>query len=371
MKLLVVIVSFRVTDLTIDCLRSLSGEIGRVPGARVALCENGTGGDAADRLARAIDENGWSPWVDLTVIHPNRGFTGGNNVVIRPALLWKDPPEYILLLNADTLVEEHAFDALVAFMDSHPEVGIAGSQLLFADRTVGPSPYRFAGIASELDRGLRLGIVSRILEQRLPSMPTPAAACSADWIPGASMILRRTMLEQIGLLDEGLYTYFDDPDICLRAARAGWQTWYVPESRVIHFGGASTGIGVQEVEPRRPAYWFQARRRFFLKNYGPWYTAAADAAFILGYSTWRVRRWIQRKPDSDPPHMLYDSIRNSVFFTGFKVTAVENPAMKGVVEPDGQSAPGSEAGSWAKRGPAGAGSSMHEARPGAQPPARG
>ena len=64
----------------------------------------------------------------------------------------------------------------------------------------------------------------------------------AGWVSGASLILRRTMLEQIGLLDEGLYTYFDDPDICLRAARAGWETWYVPESRVIHLGGATTGL---------------------------------------------------------------------------------------------------------------------------------
>ena len=102
MKLLVVIVSYRVTDLTIDCLRSLSGEIGRVPGTRVALCENGTGGDAADRLRRAIEENNWGSWVDLTVIYPNRGFTGGNNAVIRPALESDDPPEYVLLLNADT-----------------------------------------------------------------------------------------------------------------------------------------------------------------------------------------------------------------------------------------------------------------------------
>src|SRR4051794_20077335 len=100
MKLLVVIVSYRVTDLTIDCLRSLSGELDRVPGARVAVCENGTGGDAADRLRRAIAENGWGSWVDLTVVYPNRGFTGGNNVVIRPALESDDPPEYVLLLNA-------------------------------------------------------------------------------------------------------------------------------------------------------------------------------------------------------------------------------------------------------------------------------
>ena len=73
-------------------------------------------------------------------------------------------------------------------------------------------------------------------------MPKPKEPCRADWVAGESMILRRTMLEQIGLLDEGLYTYFDDPDICLRARRAGWETWYVPASRVIHFGGASTGV---------------------------------------------------------------------------------------------------------------------------------
>ncbi len=252
MKLLVVVVSYRVTDLTIDCLRSLSGQIGSVPGAQVALCENGTGGDAAERLQKAIDENGWSDWVHLTAIYPNRGFTGGNNAVIRPALESVDPPEYVLLLNADTLVEDRALETLVAFMDAHPKVGIAGSQLLYANRVVGPSPFRFEGIAAEFDRGLRLGIVSKMLSSRLPSLATPSVASRVGWVAGTSMILRRTMLDEIGLLDEGLYTYFDDPDICLRALRAGWETWYVPESRVIHFGGASTGVTCQEVVSRLP-----------------------------------------------------------------------------------------------------------------------
>ena len=163
MKLLVVIVSYRVTELTIDCLRSLSGEIGRVPGTRVAVCENGTGGDAADRLRQVIEENGWGSWVDLTVIHPNRGFTGGNNLVIRPALESDDPPEYVLLLNADTLVQERALETLVNFMDLHPKVGIAASMELSPKGVNKGTPRRFPGIASELDRGLRLGIVSRLL----------------------------------------------------------------------------------------------------------------------------------------------------------------------------------------------------------------
>jgi N-acetylglucosaminyl-diphospho-decaprenol L-rhamnosyltransferase len=327
MKLLVVVLCYRVPDLTIDCLRSLSGEIDRLPGARVAVCENGTGGDAADRLRRAIDENGWESWVDLTVVEINRGFCGGNNLVIRAALESDDPPEYVLLLNADTIVQEHALDALVDFMDAHPRAGIAGSRLLSPDGVVQASPFRYQGIASELDRGLRLGVVSKLLSPPLDvDLSRPSRA---EWVSGASQILRTSMLEQIGLLDEGLYTYFDDVDICLRAERAGWEVWFAPESQVVHLEGASTGIkGSTPQRPkRRPTYWFQARRRFFLKNYGKLYTALADAAFLCGFALWRLRRPIQRKPDLDPQNFLADSFRNSVFRTGFELREVENPAM--------------------------------------------
>jgi GT2 family glycosyltransferase len=332
MKLLVVIVNYRVTDLTIDCLRSLANRIGRVPRARVAVCENGTGAADFERLQRAVAENGWGGWVDLSAIHPNRGFTGGNNHVIRAALASSDPPEYFLLLNADTLVHDGALEALVDFMDRTPKAGIAGSQLLSPALEVQASPFRFQGIASELDRGLRLGIVSKLLAPWAAVMPTPNGEARADWVSGASMILRRTMLDAIGLLDEGLYTYFDDIDLCLRAKRAGWETWYVPASRVVHLEGASTGI-TERVVKRRPAYWFQARRRHFLKNHGALYAALVDAAFISGFALWRVRRALQGKPDGDPPHMLGDAIRHSVFAAGFAVTEVENPALREAAAP--------------------------------------
>ena len=94
MKLLVIIVNYRVAHLTIDCLRSLSTEIHSVPDVRVAVCENGTGDDSAERIAEAIEEEGWHEWATLTAIHPNRGFTGGNNAILREALEWPDrPPE--------------------------------------------------------------------------------------------------------------------------------------------------------------------------------------------------------------------------------------------------------------------------------------
>jgi N-acetylglucosaminyl-diphospho-decaprenol L-rhamnosyltransferase len=327
MKLLVVILNYRVTDLTIDCLRSLDGRVQRVPAARVAVCENGTGGDAAQRLRDAIAKNGWEGWVDLTVVHPNRGFTGGNNLVIRAALASHDRPEYVLLLNADTIVHDGALEALVEFMEGNPAAGIAGSQLLSAEGRIEPSPYRFFNLASELDRGLRLGVVSTLLSRWSVVVPTPAGACRVDWVSGASMILRSSMLEEIGLLDEGLYTYFDDIDICLRARRAGWETWYVPESRVVHLEGASTGLSGRN-RKRLPPYLFQARRRFFLKHHGAAFTAAADALFLAGFALWRVRRRLQGRPDPDPERMLGDAFRHSVFRTGFKLTAVENPALR-------------------------------------------
>lgn len=326
MKLLVVILNYRVTDLTIECLRSLREEVTGTPGFRVAVLENGTGGDAYPRLRAAVDGNGWGSWVDLTETHPNRGFTGGNNLVIRQALASSDPPEYVLLLNADTIVKPRALGSLVEAMDARPRAGIAGSMLLSPEGVVAASPFRFQGVATELDRGMRFGPVSKILKPWGLVPPTPAEPCAVDWLSGASMILRRQMLDQVGLLDEGLYTYFDDVDLCVRARRAGWEAWFVPESRVIHLESASTGLSVRA--KRRPAYWYQARRRFFLKNYGAAYTALADAAFVTGYATWRLRRWLQRKPDNDPPHMLADAFRHSVFCTGFAVTEVENPALR-------------------------------------------
>ena len=73
MKLFIVVLCYRVVDLTIDCLRSLSKEVCRVPGTKVGVLENGTGGDAASRLQRAIEDNDWGSWCELTVVYPNRG----------------------------------------------------------------------------------------------------------------------------------------------------------------------------------------------------------------------------------------------------------------------------------------------------------
>src|SRR4051794_12169246 len=218
MRLLIVIVNYKVADLTIQCLRSLEPEVARVPGGmRVAVCENGTGPESVEKLRRAIDENGWTSWVDLSSIFPNRGFTGGNNAVIRPAMASGDPPQYVVLLNADTIIHPGAMQSLVDFMDAHPRAGIAGSWLEGLDGAVQASPFRFYGIATEFDRGLKLGIVSRLLKRWAVIPPKPTSAQKVDWVSGASMIIRKEVIDAIGPLDDDYYTYFDDIDYCLSA----------------------------------------------------------------------------------------------------------------------------------------------------------
>jgi GT2 family glycosyltransferase len=328
MKLLIIVLNYRITDMTIGCLRSLAPEIARIPGeARVAVLENGTGGDAEQRIRDAIAQNGWGAWADFDAVSPNRGFSGGNNLVIRKWLGTPRAPQYFLLLNADTEVYPGALETLVRFMDAHPKVGVAAGRAEWEDGNSQGTPFRFKNIATEFDDGLRLGIVTKLLAPWVAKIPTPTQACRVDWVAFAGAIIRREVIEAIGPLDDGLYTHFDDIDFCLNATRAGWEIWHVPESRILHYEGASTGIVVRNIE-RRPDYWFQARRRFYLKNHGALYAAAADAAFLSGFALWRLRRWLQRKPDTDPPHLLADAFRNSVFVTGFKLRKVENPLMK-------------------------------------------
>ncbi len=317
MKLLVIVLNYRVADFTLGCLRSLAAEQLGIAGCRVVVVENGSGDDSAERLRDAIVAEGWDAWVELIPLAHNLGFTRGNNLIIRKAFSSPHPPQYVLLLNADTVVCPDAISRLLQFMDEHPKVGIAGTRLEFADGKMQGSPFRFLSLASEFDRGLGIGLISQWLAKWVVCPPKPPVACQVDWVAGAAMLIRREVIERHGLLDEGFFAYFEDTDYCLNALRAGWPTWYVPESRIIHFEGSSSGI-VAGDRARLPAYWFEARRWYFIKNYGAFYAGLADAAFLLGCALGILRRAIQRKRDPNPSRLFADSLRHSVFLTGFK-----------------------------------------------------
>jgi GT2 family glycosyltransferase len=225
-----------------------------------------------------------------------------------------------LLLNPDTTVQPGAIEALVSFMIQHPKVGIVGSQLEDADGARQASGFRFHTWLSELNDGLRLGLFSKLIAHRAVVLPPSAVARPVEWVSGASMMIRRRVFDSIGLLDEGYFLYFEEVDFARRAAEAGWQCWVEPRSRVMHLQAAATEVdGPKSREKRRPTYWFDSRRRYFIKHHGPAYAMAADALWASGFLTWRARRILQRKSDPDPPNLLRDFILNSVFAKGFKI----------------------------------------------------
>jgi GT2 family glycosyltransferase len=319
-RLTVVIINYRTPDLTVDCLRSLVDEVQSIPGTHVVVVDNKSGDGSVERIESAIATERWGSWVTFLPLEHNGGYAFGNNAAIRPALASPNPPDYILLLNPDTVVRPNALQTLVSFMDQHPEVGIAGSRLEEPDGTPQRSAFRFPSILSELDDGLRLGIVSNLLSKWVIAPPVPEDTCKVDWVAGASMIIRRQVFESTGLMDEKYFLYYEEVDFCLTAQRAGWPCWYVPQSRVVHFVGQSSGVTDTKRKPkRRPTYWFESRRRFFVKNYGWLYAVLTEVVWASGFAVWRLRRAIQRKPDTDPPMLLGDFLVNSTLLKGGEI----------------------------------------------------
>jgi GT2 family glycosyltransferase len=315
MKLLVVIVNYTTADLTVACLESLAREIDSVAGgARVVVTDNASGDASVEAIRSAIDGHGWGSWATLVPLEKNGGFAWGNNRGIEPFLRTAgdgDKPQYVYLLNPDTVVLPGALKELIDFLDAHPQVGIAGGRAVQPDGAVLVSAFRFPSPASEFEASIRLGPVTRLLRARaVPVVPVPEEPVPVGWVAGASMMVRREVLEKIGLLDERYFMYYEEVDFCLRAARAGWPTWYVPASRIVHLVGQASGVtGEGRKLKRRPRYWFESRHRYFRQNFGAVPALAADMMFVAGLAVYGLMRLLRCKPPVDPPWLLWDFIR--------------------------------------------------------------
>nr|MCU0567237.1 glycosyltransferase family 2 protein [Oculatellaceae cyanobacterium Prado106] len=216
----IVILNYRTPELTVACLRSLQPEVSARPETQVTVVDNDSQDGSAEKIAGAIAIESWSDWVTFLPQSRNGGYAFGNNAAIRPALASENPPDYFLLLNPDTVVRPGALQALVDFMEQHPEAGMAGSRLEEPDETVQCSAFRFPSLCSELDDGLRLGLVTKLISEKIvPILPVPTENCQVDWVAGASMIVRRQVFETAGLMDEQYFLYFEEVDFCLAAQR--------------------------------------------------------------------------------------------------------------------------------------------------------
>jgi len=319
MKVLVVVLNYRTPNLVVRCLESLKHEVAQIGSMHVVVTDNDSGDGSVEMIGSAIEANQWD-WCTLIPLSHNGGYSSGNNAGIRPYLDTSSDLDYVMLLNPDAYVHDNAVSTLLEFMERRPDVGIAGARVEDGEGNRVHSAFRFPSAASELVEGFKLGVLTKLLSERQLFPDLGDEEAEVDWVTGAAMIIRRKVLDEIGLLDDGYFLYFDEVDFCFRARQAGWPAYYVPGSVVTHLAAQATGITDDRQELRRyPDYWFESRRRFFVKNRGKLQAMLADLAFLFGYTTFRLRSVIQRKKNDEPPRFWWDFFRNSTLVKGFEI----------------------------------------------------
>lgn len=307
LKLLAVTVNYKTPEMTLRAVETLLGELGAYPDARVAIVDNDSGDGSLEILERGVAEADWGDRVEVLASPWNGGFAWGNNFAIGPALERPDPPDYVYLLNSDAFPDPGSVDRLVTFLDQNPDYGIAGSYIHGVEGDTHRTAFRFHSIASEFEMTLGVGFVSKLLAHKIVSPELPTETAPVDWLAGASMLVRREVFDAIGLLDHGYFLYYEETDFCLRAARAGWPTAYVPESSVTHIGSVSTGF--QDLSRRTPPYWYASRRRYFLKNHGRATLWIANSVYILGGLIRRIRFALSGRESHEPRYHMRDFLR--------------------------------------------------------------
>jgi len=303
-SVLIVLLNYRTAQMTLRAAEAALADMAGLD-AELVIVDNASGDGSEQLLRAAVLARGWSDRVRVVQSGRNGGFGAGNNVGLRMAMSDGRAPDYFYILNSDAFPDRGCIAALLAFLQAHPKAGFAGSHVRGEDDEPHCTAFRFPSILGEFEGAVRTGIVSRLLRRSIVALPIPAGATRVDWVAGASLMMRRATLDDIGLFDEAFFLYFEETDLAHRAACAGWQTWYVPDSRVVHIGSVSTGM---KTWARMPRYWFESRHHYFTKTHGRLYAALATVALIKGAALWRMRCAIQRRDPRDPAGFLRDLI---------------------------------------------------------------
>ncbi len=206
---------------TIPCLESL-GAMEDVPA--VFVVDNGSSDDSVARIRSA------APWAELILLESNRGFGAGINAGIAAALDQDPPYVYIWVLNNDTLVERETLARMVTIADGDPTIGIVGSRLIYADGS---------GRVQALGGGRIHRLVGKTSWYEQPTMR------SCDYLTGASLLLRRALLLDIGGFDERFFFFFEDVDLSVRARQAGWRLAVAADATVLHRSGSTVNRGAR------------------------------------------------------------------------------------------------------------------------------
>lgn len=291
MRLAVVIINYRTANLTIDCLTSLQTQV-EVGQHCVIVVDNASGDNSVEQIQQAITANNWSEWVKVLPSPVNGGFSAGNNLGIKAVTA-----DAYLLLNSDTIVRPGAIASLLEAMDIYPQAGLISPRLEWPDATPQISCFRYPSPISELITSAATGPITKLLNNYDVSIPVSEEAIEPEWTSFACVLIRREVVDQIGLMDEGYFMYYDDIDYCHQARDAGWKVLHWPKARVVHLRGGSGQVKSALAARKRPkAYLYASRTRYFTKFYGSTGLLKANLFWLVGRVFSRTRELVGERP---------------------------------------------------------------------------
>lgn len=284
-KLSTVVLSWNTEDLLRRCLAAVERAVAACgpESHELVVVDNASSDDSAAMVAREF------PRARLIVNASNLGYAEGNNVGLRAAR-----GTYAFLLNSDTEAKPDALAKLVAWLDAHPDCGAVGAQLLNLDGTLQRACMRFPTLLTAIAFDTWFGRVplKREVARYFYRDFDHASSRAVDQPPGAALMLRRSMLERIGLLDPDLFLFFNDVELCRRIVRAGWGIHFLADAEIFHHGGASTRkYGAFALE------WHKNRARYYRREHG-----VAGAALAKAMTAWRALEewWRTARRMTDP-----------------------------------------------------------------------
>lgn len=276
LDLSVVIVSYNVRELLLDCLASIEASLaGSGRGCEVIVVDNASPDGSADAVRRRFPE------VRVLGRAANAGFAAATNDGIRAAR-----GRVIALLNPDTTVVGDALGTLADFLAANPAVGVAGPRLVYPNGATQPSRRRFP---TRLTGFLESTIIqdfwhdNRVLRRYYLADRDDGETQEVDWLVGACLVARREAITQAGLFDERFFMYSEEVDWCYRVRAAGWRIAYVPQAVIVHHEGASSR---QDLPARRIL--FDTSKVLLYERLHGRATARALRAFLLASYALRV-----------------------------------------------------------------------------------
>jgi len=299
--LAVVVINYKTADLVMQCLESLLPQLVGLD-ARVVVVDNCSQDNSVTRLRRWLASRPDHDLVGVIEATINGGFSAGNNTGMRAV-----DADYYLLLNSDTIVRPDAIATLLATADAHPEAGLVSPRLEWRDAVPQESCFRYLSPASELVDAAQTGLITAALNRFNVPLPVSASIVRPQWTSFACVLVRHKVLDEVGLMDEGFFLYFEDVEFCRRARKAGWEIIHNPKARVVHLRGGSSPVKQRALEGKRlPRYYYASRTRFFYLAYGRIGLTLANILWSFGRCISKPREVIERRGRGVPDKRWLD-----------------------------------------------------------------